>query len=307
MRTYDVKNSMFSLLDFYIENLEIREEIYKFIESKEEHGFYFSRLTILHFEMFNGSSNEIIKAASAVEYLNLALDIIDDIQDEDNAGNVWGSINKATLLNYAILLIFISQKILIDIELMKKDAILRYFNELTITAIQGQHLDLNMVCTNEEQYLEIIKKKSGALTSLAVVIGVLIAQDNYALESIIEYATYIGISGQLLNDASDVIRLDDKSDVRNKKLTFPVLYLLNHPSQNLTIVKSYYNDEIGFGELIENRELIIKEILNSKAIEYTLIYKEIFVQKALEIVKGIAFSNQKKKYEFIDFLLGGGK
>ena len=39
--------------------------------------------------MFNGSSNEIIKAASAVEYLNLALDIIDDIQDEDNAGNAW--------------------------------------------------------------------------------------------------------------------------------------------------------------------------------------------------------------------------
>ena len=57
--------------------------------------------------MFNGSSNEIIKAASAVEYLNLALDIIDDIQDEDNAGNAWGSINKATLLNYAILLILL--------------------------------------------------------------------------------------------------------------------------------------------------------------------------------------------------------
>ena len=126
-----------------------------------------------------------------------------------------------------------------------------------------------------------------------MVIGVLIAQDNYALESIIEYATYIGISGQLLNDASDVIRLDDKSDVKIK-IDVSVLYLLNHPSQNLTIVKSYYNDEIGFGELIENRELIIKEILNSKAIEYTLIYKEIFVQKALEIVKGIAFSNQKK-------------
>ena len=49
-----------------------------------------------------------------------------------------------------------------------------------------------------------------------MVIGVLIAQDNYALESIIEYATYIGISGQLLNDASDVIRLDDKSDVKIK-------------------------------------------------------------------------------------------
>ncbi|WP_369902173.1 polyprenyl synthetase family protein [Bacillus manliponensis] len=306
METLEIKQEMFVLLDSHIENLDIKKEIYKFIEYKEKQGFGFSKLTIKHFEMFNGSSSQIIKAASSIEFLNLALDIVDDIQDEDNENSPWSKIDKATLINHCILLIFLSQQVLVSMNLTKIDVIMEHFNKLTMDAIQGQYLDLNTACKNEKEYLELIQKKSGALTSLAAAIGVLMAKEVDNIASVIEYSSYIGISEQLLNDASDLTSLDEKSDIRCRKITFPVIYLLNHPSDELNIIKSYYREEMNFNELMNKKEALKHEILTSKALEYTLIYKEIYVQKALKVISKMSFPNLVKKTEFIKSLKDGG-
>jgi competence protein ComQ len=304
-----MNNSIYELavkmLNLHVEDEEMKEDIKSYLVKKQHEGFKFSELLMLHYKLFGGNStDDIVRAMASIECLMLSLDIIDDIQDEDNSYANGIIMDTSNLLNISSILIFVSQKLLFDINYPFQKVIVDYYIPLTIKGIEGQHLDINNKILNESQYIEMVKKKAGSFTTLAALMGAVLATKSYPHNLITEYSTYLGVASQLLNDANDVKRLDEKSDIFKKRMTLPILFILEHPSPKIRLIKSYFNNEITYNELYEKKQEVINEIVDSKAIEYTLIQRELYLKKAFKIVQSVSFSNLELKPKLLQLVRG---
>ncbi|WP_226701759.1 polyprenyl synthetase family protein [Priestia aryabhattai] len=292
-------------LDFYVKDEGFKQDIKNQLMKKEHEGFKFSELLLLHYKLFGGNSTDnIIKAMASIECLMLSLDIIDDIQDEDNSYTKENSLDTSNLLNISTMLTFVSHNLLFSINHPFKNEILNYYNSLTIKGIEGQHFDVNNKILNESQYIEMVKNKAGSFTVLASLIGAELATNSYPHHLIAEYSMYLGLASQLLNDANDVKRLGEKSDIFKKRMTLPILFILEHPNPKIRLIKSYFSDEITYSELYERKIEVINEILDSKSIEYTLIQRELYLKKGFKVAQSIPFLNLEQKPKLLQLLKG---
>lgn len=62
---------------------------YLFLMDRLNEQLPFGRLTVLHYRMFGGEGAAVYRAAAAVEFLILATDIFDDLQDQDAPKQAW--------------------------------------------------------------------------------------------------------------------------------------------------------------------------------------------------------------------------
>ena len=99
------------------------------------------------------------------------------------------------------------------------------------------------------------------------------------------YSELIGLVGQISNDLKDVTTWNEKNDLLNKKYTLPIIYLLNHPDEELQLIRDYYHDRLSTDEIIQNRELISRKLVETGAITYTEVIKKMHQNRALNEVK----------------------
>lgn len=247
----------------------------------------------MHFDVFSNSSSTNIKDLTAsIETLMLALDIIDDIQDDDNEEAAWAKMGQASALNIAISLITTSQLHILedsdDSNSLK--IILRYLSK----SIEGQHQDLYGNIDSAEQYINMIKLKSGSLIAMAHIIGASFGELDYS-HIIEDYSYDLGVAAQIANDIQDVIKFEEKSDWKLKKKTLPILYLLNPLIKEGEIVRNYYNGKISFDTLLSYKEEIINILKQSGALNYTVAQKILYEQRALTKIESLPISPEKIK------------
>lgn len=259
----EIKSEMLLMVkkDFFQEHLS--EIAVKSIEFKEKEGLSFGYITVLHHNMFDGTSSYIFKAAAAVELLILSFDIFDDLQDNDNAHTPWAMQNSAITMNLALSLFSLSVQIINDLD--SNHHLRKTFDFLNLNAINGQHIDLLNDIENEQQYINMIALKSGSLFALAGAIGTSLAS-NRSLKQVLDFCTFLGIAEQLKNDLNDIFSTA-KNDWSMRKKSLPILYLLENDSDS--IISRFYNYELSYPELVAQKDDVKKILLDSGSILYT--------------------------------------
>lgn len=282
----------------HIENKELQNIIAMCIDHQQEKGFPFGELTYLHYAMLNGPENgEIFRICAAVELLILCFDILDDFEDQDcvSLDKPWLS-QESLGLNAATALMFLSVSVIRNSSLSAKEDAVSFVLKFAVEAINGQHVDLLNQCRSEQDYIEMTLKKSGALVSLACLIGAVLAQEDYPKE-IEVYSRYIGVIAQLANDLEDMKDLEGKNDLMSRKYTLPTMFLLNQEEsdEGARLIKDYFHNKVGRSELLAHKTIVTQKIIESGALVYTEVMKRTFQKKALAEVQKLPIA--KKYYD----------
>lgn len=280
-----IQQQMLDAVECYFINKEIKMHLSQFIKVKVQGGFPFGNLTTLHYQMFGGTHEDIYKAAAAIELMILALDIFDDLQDEDNFSMPWKKIPSAISMNISTGLLVLSTLSLdgLSFRTSNKANAIRYLNSLVLKAVDGQHIDLSNVVRTEQEYLNMTLTKSGSLVSSACLVGAALATSKRLCHDIVrKYSGRIGISVQIRNDIKDILKLDDKSDLIRKKKTLPILYLLFNPKPEFNVFREYYKGKVGTEFLLNNKANLEESIKESGALEYARVIARMTQLQAIE-------------------------
>jgi geranylgeranyl pyrophosphate synthase len=155
--------------------------------------------------------------AIAIECVFCALDLLDDVEDEDQTQIVC-ELGVARTLNVSTTLLMLAQKALLslsslDVSPQKITSLLQIFEESILMATMGQHRDLlaegrSIESCTDEDCIEIAAQKAGALMKLVCVAGAICAgSDDQTREQCAQLGELLGIAHQLDNDSHDLYHL----------------------------------------------------------------------------------------------------
>lgn len=187
----------------------------------------------------------------AIECFVCALDLLDDVEDEDQTPIVQ-KLGIARTLNVSTTLLMLAQQALLSLALQNipSDRVLLLLHTLQTSAVvatAGQHRDLlaeqrPAKDMTDTECIEIAAGKAGAIMRLACVMGALVADvDETLCAQFSEMGELLGIAHQLDNDSHDLYYLlhgqtsagdatgsgmvlgSAKSDLSRGKKTLPVV------------------------------------------------------------------------------------
>lgn len=298
----DVTNVLKENIQKILFDEELKAVLFDFIEYKATEGFRFADLVLTFNKLFGGNGKEIEVIAAAMECLILSLDIFDDIEDGDNSAPPWTTMPQNIVINAASCLLMVSSQMIDDcnfeVEKVKKAKAL--FNKCVMESISGQHHDISNNIKTEEDYLRVTRQKSGGLLSLACQLGVVFASDKY-IKEIKDFGELLGLKAQIDNDIRDVVSDNEKNDLLHKKMTLPILYLINQRADDFPLIIQYYSGLITKESFQNNLNSIIPDIRTSGAIEYALVIGRLKELEAKQIVKQLNVDEQKRNILFALF------
>jgi len=276
-----------------------------FYDSQKEMPF--GNLAAMHFEMFGGPSELVEKVAAIVQFIILAGDMLDDLQDNDKPMAPWSQIEKGEAINASVAMLQIGFSQLMKLPLPEQDKSLaiEYTNTLLLESLGGQYVDLLNQFETEEECLKSIEQKSGCLVAAACLIGMLLAGgDEYDIVG--RYGKYIGVAAQIKNDVSGLYKLNEGNDILHRKRTIPTLYILNMNNEKGRFLQDYYHHRLNQAEFLAKEKEIQEIILSSGCLQYSKALVQIFVMRALEEVKQLAVQDLWKSRitEYIQESLG---
>lgn len=300
---------MNSIMDKYVTEQDLNESLHLFVQEKVVERSKWSDITRYTHMMLGGCSPRIEHAAALTELLMLALDIVDDLQDQDNMDKPWMQCSRAYALNAVLAIVFASMaelSELLDEQTLsyKVTAIWKRIGINVTTAVNGQQQDLNYTVITESDYISMVKQKSGSLIHLACFMGYALLDewDDTIASTMEELSHGIGMISQLENDLKDLIRYDVKNDLLEKKRTLPILFLLNDDEPKFPFVKQYYDGDITKEEFIVHKLACIDYIHDSGCMEYTRIIQSLYRDQAEALLASLpAISPWKEQFRAVTF------
>lgn len=283
-----IKEKMKEIVSQKIMNQDLNSYLQNFIESKD--AFEFAKLAFHHYQAFNGQDEKAIELlAVGIELLILSFDIYDDLEDRDNLNAVWMKIESSISLNAVTALYTLS------IQIMSQASNEPEFSQeilnFALKSIQGQHDDIVNAPQTEEDYLEMIRNKSGALTALPCVMGVMLATGKIH-PIVVSYSYEIGIISQIENDYQGLFYLNN--DFVQKKNTLAYLYLNKRFNDASVELLRWYEDADLFLSL--NPKRIKQKLTEAGVMQYLLVMKHLSLQKLQkQIIKLELDENKKQK------------
>jgi competence protein ComQ len=272
------------IIDRHYHNPDLNACLKQFVLAKAQERPVWAEITGSCHRMLGGRSPWIERIATATEIMLLALDIADDLQDRDNLGKSWMTCPQEISINALLSFIFAVFGELGELQgiegsgnLPALDGVCRYITG----AVNGQHRDLTRSIASEQDYIAAVLEKSGSLLKLACYMGCSCLEhcDPKLMADMDEMAGWIGVAAQLDNDLKDVLRYDVKNDLLEKKMTLPILFLLQHSEEDFPMLKQYYNGEIDRATFLAHKRQCIQYIVDSGCIEYCLAVQTLFVNR----------------------------
>ncbi|MGI6232241.1 MAG: polyprenyl synthetase family protein [Prevotella sp.] len=194
-------------------------------------------LILLMAKNFGKISDITQHAAVGLELLHTASLVHDDVVDESEVRRGQASVNAEYDNKVAVLVgDYLLSTALLHVSYTHDERIVRYLAELGRTLSNGEILQLSNISSqeiSEETYYKVIKQKTAALFEACSCIG---AASAGASEPQIEEARHFGqILGTIFQIRDDIFDYYDNkeigkptgNDMREGKLTLPVIYALN--------------------------------------------------------------------------------
>jgi len=177
-------------------------------------------------------SPRALPLSTATECFIAALDVLDDLEDEDALDALWRSCGRATATNVATLLLFLYQRALAGLVDLCHDpslvsAVQRIYATAGIRACAGQQQDLDGSAQDEDQYLGMVARKTGSLTQgICRAAATLATSDQTVIDRYAELGLNLGIAMQIANDVAAIATEEDRNDLMGGKKELSLLFAL---------------------------------------------------------------------------------
>ena len=242
-------------------------------------------------KLAGGINESTYRAASLVELLHTATlvhdDVVDDAQERRGFFSVYALWkNKASVLIGDYLL---AKGLLLSLD-NNDHRILHILSDAVRKMSEGELLQIEKARTlnlKEDIYFEIIRNKTASLLASACAAGAWSAGNDEAVaEKMRSFGEKTGIAFQIKDDlfdyASENVGKPTGNDIKEKKLTLPLIYTLNNidkPTrrQIIYIVKNNNNDK-------EKVKWVIGQVEKAGGIQYAVEKMNIYKKDALDIL-----------------------
>lgn len=282
---------------------EFQELLLSFVAEKaKERGSWSDIVRCVH-SLLEGHSPLIEAIAAAGELAVLASDIMDDLQDQDQTDKPWMQCPGSHALNAVVALMMCFTREL-GVCGLAPEAVAEA-GRIISRSLQGQYQDIRNTAVSPDEYLQLVQEKSGSIFQLMVHLGSAAADaDGRQTEVLYDLADCTGLIHQIQNDLRDITRLGQKNDVRLKRRTLPVLYLLSLKDEwEFRFFQQYYRDELDWEEFLLRTGDYEAFIDNSGCKEYARIVQALCVDRAEELMQRLE-ADPSRKEALKDFMYG---
>ncbi|MDO5860491.1 short chain isoprenyl diphosphate synthase IdsA [Methanobrevibacter sp.] len=273
-------------------------------------------LTLITAEAVGGNRENALKSAAAIELIHTFSLIHDDIMDDDDMRRGMPSVHKVWGEDVAILagdtLFSKAFEIIIGTEgttSEQNNQSLATVADACVKICEGQASDMGFedrFDVTEDEYMEMIFKKTGALIAAATKAGAIMGgATQEVIDAMYEYGRLIGLAFQIQDDYLDLASDEETlgkpigSDIEKGKMTIIAIKGLDSVEDDrlLEILKDENNSEDDISEAIEI-------LTNCGAIEYARNLALESVEEAKQVLEILPDSSSKQVLANIaDFVL----
>jgi len=280
-------------------------------------------------EAVGGDPEPALYPAAAVELLHNYSLVHDDIMDMDELRRGRPTVHKVWGINMAILagdLLFskVFEAIsLTPVEPRKVVRILSVISRVSNELCEGQAMDIEFETLDEvsvEEYLEMIKGKTGALfKGSAMVGGIVGTEEERYIDALGRWGRNVGMAFQIWDDVLDLTAEEGKlgkpvgSDIRKGKKTLIVSHFFQNASEKdkmkfMKVFGKYAGDVKDDALIHENVREAVEEAIELLrkygSIEYAANYAKNLVREANRALEVLPESSARKDLELLaEFLV----
>ncbi len=241
-----------------------------------------------------------IDLAAIIEFIHTATllhdDVIDDStmrRNQETVNAVWG--NEASVL-VGDFLYSRSFEMMVDVDSMRVMEILSHATNRIAEGEVLQLLNCNNPDTTEEQYMEVIDRKTATLFQAGARLGAVLAGASPEQErAMADYGLKLGTAFQLVDDALDYNSSNEDigknigDDLSEGKPTLPLIYAIRNgsPEQREKLRAAIENGGL------EHIDIVMEAIESTDAIDYTAALAQREAEKAKAALAGFPDSPQR--------------
>lgn len=251
-------------------------------------------LVFLSAKLLNNITPSTHTAAALIEILHTATLIHDDVVDDSYERRGYFSVNALWKSKVAVLVgdYLLAQGLLLAIN-QNEYEILRIVSNAVKEMSEGEILQIRQsrkLSITEDQYFEIIRKKTAALISACSASGAKsVGASDKDVQSMAQFGEYIGIAFQIKDDLLDyqIKNFTGKpsgNDFKEKKITLPLIYSLqNSSNQERKNILSIINKGKANNKEKEFENLV-SFVSTKGGIDYSTLRMNEYKNKALQIL-----------------------
>ncbi len=270
-------------------------------------------LTIISGKMVGAPQERLIPVATVMEYMHTATLLHDDIVDGAKLRRGRPSVNEVFGNDVAVLVgDYMFAKAIYVLAVYGGDEVLKVASQTVQDMAEGELLQLERIGDinlKEEEYFDIIYRKTASLLATCCECGAIVGgAEEEEREALREYGKLIGYAFQLVDDALDYTSNDETigkpagNDIREGKVTYPLLYALKSASQEEReeVERVLTNPNPSKEEV----DLVRNFVLTKGGEKATLELAREFVKRAKESLKAFKDSPFKEAlYQVADFIV----
>src|SRR5699024_7017735 len=240
------------------------------------------------------------RGASVIELIHTATLVHDDVVDDSNRRRGFFSINALWKNKIAVLVgdYLLSKGLLLSIDNGDFD-LLRIISVAVREMSEGELLQIEKarkLDITEEVYYEIIRKKTATLIAACCSLGAASVKPNSEhVETMRKFGELIGMAFQIKDDLFDYgkekIGKPTGIDIKEKKMTLPLIYTLNNDSDKdrrwlINSVKNHNKNKKRVKE-------VIQFVKDSGGLDYAKKQMKMYQEKAFEVLRPYPDSKYK--------------
>ncbi len=219
-----------------------------------------------------------VRAGVIVEYIHSATLLHDDVVDEAELrrGRTSANVLQGPAASVLVGDFLYSRAFELIVETLQKNRAVEVLAATTNRIAEGevlQLMNLNQPAVTEEQYLDVIRRKTASLFKACAQIGAILADSDRALEAAVAtYGFELGMAYQIADDALDysggetAFGKNVGTDLKEGKSTLPLLYAMQagSPSQQAALRNALRTNGL------ENLPQVMEAIESTGALQYTV-------------------------------------
>ncbi|WP_018616177.1 polyprenyl synthetase family protein [Segetibacter koreensis] len=284
-------------------NVSLLDKIMQFIVKRK--GKQLRPMFVLLSAKLGGEINEkTYRAASLVELLHTATLVHDDVVDESLERRGFFSINALWKNKIAVLVgdYLLSKGLLLSLD-NNDFKILQLLSEAVKLMSEGELLQIEKsrnLNLKEDIYFQIIKNKTASLVASSCAAGASTTfDDDDAINKMRTFGEKAGIAFQIKDDLFDYGNADigkpTGNDIKEKKLTLPLIYTLNtvSPSLKRQLVYIVKNENTKKDKV----KFVIDEVQKAGGIDYARKKMLAYRDEALDVLYEFPDSEVRKGLE----------
>ena len=245
------------------------------------------------------------KPAAGIEmFHNFTLlhdDVMDNSEMRRGRESVWRKWDSSTAILSGDTMLTLATQLVSDVDDSKLRRVLEAFNHMALEVYEGQRLDLDFEKTetvSSDTYIEMIRKKTGALLGAAASIGALIGgASDKDVAAMATYGEMLGIAFQIQDDWLDTYG-DSATfgkpiggDILNDKKTFLLVKAMEAEQGTVDALKVTMKELKGEAKVKAVTRIYDKLNLN----EVTRQAVSFYTKQALKALKGTSLSEELKE------------